>query len=246
MSIGTGQLGQSLSRAGTAKRSDGDVEMGTLDSSWSGTAANTSGSESTTPAPNDVPTSMPSTSGIATDEAGQRSIMDGPPLPPRPLPTIPDTESALLTHYDGPPLGAPLPPPAAATPVSPLTTTPMVIDAPDIPPPAYEPQTSPGASGSTAQSSSPQQTGSQGTMDFDSFMRAQQHKMEYKLMLERTGQLPPDHRGEMEHGPVRSATDQAGQGQWASGTTGGASWLPRESPDRGGGGGSQRRRRGSF
>ena len=224
--------------------------MSTLDSNWSGTAANTSGSESTTPAPNDAQTShearLPVSAGIALDEAGQRSIMDGPPLPPRPLPTIPDTESAPLTHYDGPPLGAPLPPLAAVTLVSPLTTTPMAIDAPDIPPPAYEPQISPGASGSTAQSSSPQQTGSQGTMDFDSFMRAQQHKMEYKLMLERTGQLPPDTRGEMEHGPVRSATDQAGQGQWASGTTGGASWLPRESSDRGYGGGSQRRRRGSF
>ena len=276
LGLGTGTgVGRTrtISRQGTMKRSVGEMEMGTIESNWSTSGGGTNVSSDATTLPTiasqgisgDVSTTSPEACS-PVDGANNAQDAQAPPLPPRPDPLANNTELSPSTQYYGPPLGPRLPPSMVAPTPGQDGAGPLHVEVADIPPPAYETHTTPGASGSTSQLRSPTQLGSSssatGTMDFDSFMRAQQHKMEYKLMLERTGQLPPSESpGEMgpgefgsgpglmwgagtEHRQEQRQADR--QGTWAASGASGAWGLGSRGSISGEGGGSQRRRRGSM
>jgi hypothetical protein len=244
------------------------MEMGTLESGWSTSGEGTNVSSDTTTPRGDI--SHRSDGEAPTTVSEVQSPVDGvnnaqaPPLPPRPVPTVTTPDAALLpaTQSYGPHLGPILAPLIPSSTPAQAGAAPLHVEVTDIPPPAYESQTTPGPSASVSQLRSPTQPGSAlsvtGTMDFDSFMRAQQYKMEYKLMLERTGQNPPSESpGEMGPGDMGSGSGSMWgtdtelghghgdrQGTWAAAA--GAGWTAglRETPR--GGGESQRRRRGSL
>jgi len=268
MELGTGTGGgRPLSRQGTLKRRDAEMEMGTMGTDWSGTEAPSNTTDMATLSPNSnngEPDNGAPTSPRDVQPADETITRPLPPLPPRPIPADIGTDPSPPEPYHGPPLGPPIPP--ALQTVQPAINPVAMVETADIPPPAYEPQTMAGATGSSSQLRSSNRAGtaqsSLGTMDFDSFMRAQQHKMEYKLMLERTGQVPltdsPGDMGEpggsgsrpMWGGSGSGAADQdEGRGQRTAGTLGETGWgmLSREGDSNGRSGeGSQRRRRGSL
>lgn len=163
----------------------------------------------------------------ATEPVPQTNFV--PPLPPRPIlrPPIGTSNSGFNT-----------PTIAASSSVTDLPHGESQT-ATDIPPPAYEhngPQSSEPGSTITSAGASIMRT-----MDFDAFMRAQQHKAEYKLYLERQERRAAGQEGDREPGA-------GGESSW--GSVYGYGMSPMSGPSESGWGAGRmengRPRRGSY